>query len=655
MRPPPCSARPSQGVVLPTSAAQAAVTCTDGVWKATYYANTSFSGTPKLTACDTSVNEDYGTGDPAGVTLPRDNFTVRWATTRDFGSGGPFAFTTEVRDGIRVYVDGVRKVDVWKNVSTTQKKTVNLTVPKGRHTIRVDFVAWTGYANVKFAYTPRTSADVDKVAPLAPTAARATYSSSTLTTTVAWSKSPEMDLAGYRVYRRLKGSTAYTRLNTTPVTATTYTNTPPATGAVYYYEVRAIDKAGNESTGTTDMPVITADRTAPAAPTGIRFEDSYDGVAISWDAVPGAVSYKVGQMDASVGDFYLHPVGETSTNRITDTTAPRQGSRLYRVDAYDAAGNVGSSQLVEFYRPVAAPPVTLAPQSDRVVLTWENNPDKYGAAYDYVVHRSTTLPVDTTGTPVDCDESLVTVDGVKKWRCTNTGLASETTYHYALVATDNRASSTPAGPFTTTTQPKDITPPDAPANLTAEPTEYGIKIDWDDSQAEDFRQYVVRSCDESGNNCDSPPAITSRTRSEYLFVNAADGEKRTYSITTSDYRRNTSPATSVTATELDLSPTVATPPGSPLRVNYWTLENGIGVYWTCSTGPCEGISGYSVHRWDRASETFVSLTDGRLARDVSSWDDRTAPAGTTHFYRVTVHYADGTDGIPFLLKAPLAP
>src|SRR6185503_2667224 len=76
------------GLAFPATA-QAAVTCSAGAWKAQYYANTTLTGTPKATVCDASIAEDYGLGDPAGVTLPRDNFGVRWSTTRNFGSGGP--------------------------------------------------------------------------------------------------------------------------------------------------------------------------------------------------------------------------------------------------------------------------------------------------------------------------------------------------------------------------------------------------------------------------------------------------------------------------------------------------------------------------------------------------------------------------------------
>jgi hypothetical protein len=58
------------GSVLAAVPASAAVTCASPTWKAQFYANTTFSGTPKLTACDSAINENYGTGDPAGVSPP---------------------------------------------------------------------------------------------------------------------------------------------------------------------------------------------------------------------------------------------------------------------------------------------------------------------------------------------------------------------------------------------------------------------------------------------------------------------------------------------------------------------------------------------------------------------------------------------------------
>ncbi|WP_405725129.1 PA14 domain-containing protein [Streptomyces sp. NBC_01537] len=330
------------GLALPASTAQAAVTCATNVWKVSYFANTAFSGTAKKTACDTAISENYGTGDPAGVTLPKDNFGVRWTVTRNFGSGGPFSFAASAQDGIRVYLDGTRKISLWKDVTKTAKKTVNVTIPKGKHTLRVDFAAFKGTANVKFTYAPRTSASVDKVKPLAPTGTSVAYSASTGKAKVTWSRNTEMDLAGYRVYRRLKGSSTWTKLTAT--TSASYTNTPPPTGKTYYYEVRAYDKAGNESAGSADRGVTTVDTTPPAAP------------FVDMDACPDLQPYSAPQLvttAANAADIALYEMQrrDTATNAwttvytgtkgaICDTGYPADGSKVtYRGRARDAAGN----------------------------------------------------------------------------------------------------------------------------------------------------------------------------------------------------------------------------------------------------------------------------------------------------------------------------
>ncbi|MCZ0980287.1 PA14 domain-containing protein [Streptomyces diastatochromogenes] len=315
------------------------------MWKAEYFANPTFTGTPRLTACDGAIAENYGYGDPAGVTLPRDNFSVRWSVTRDFGSGGPFSFAAEAQDGIRVSLDGVRRIDLWRNVSTTQKKTVDLTVPSGRHTITVYYAAWTGAANVKFGYAPRTSAAVDKVRPLAPTGATVAYDKALDRVTLRWAANKEMDLAGYRVYRRPSTSTAWARSSAaTPFTGTSFVNHPPATGQRFLYEVRAVDRAGNESPGGSDLAVASVDKTPPLAP------------SVMLDACPDNLPYAAPELVTTAANsadiaWYeaqrQNPVTGAWTTvhsgakgAFCDTGQPADGSKVtYRGRGRDAAGN----------------------------------------------------------------------------------------------------------------------------------------------------------------------------------------------------------------------------------------------------------------------------------------------------------------------------
>ncbi|WP_320773533.1 PA14 domain-containing protein [Streptomyces sp. CRN 30] len=323
--------------------ASAAASCASPTFKREFFANTTFSGKAKKTDCDSVIDQNWGTGSPASG-LPANNFGVRWTVTRDFGSGGPFTFTAATQDGIRVYLDGTREINVWKNVSSTQKKTANVTVPKGKHTLRIDFVNWTGKANVKFSYAPRTSATVDKVKPLTPTGTSVTYDKSTGKTKVAWSKNKEMDLAGYRVFRRLKGA-SYPAKPLATTTSTSYTDTTaPKTGAVYYYEVRAYDKAGNESAGTADLPVTTVDRTPPAAPfvemDACPADQPYAGPELVTTAANAAdiTLYELQRQNPATGAWTT--VATAAKGAFCDTGTPADGAKVtYRGRARDAAGN----------------------------------------------------------------------------------------------------------------------------------------------------------------------------------------------------------------------------------------------------------------------------------------------------------------------------
>ncbi|MDX3453771.1 PA14 domain-containing protein [Streptomyces sp. ME02-8801-2C] len=403
------------GALLSTAApaASAATTCTAPVYTRQFFANTTFSGTPKKTDCDASIAENWGANAPA-TGLPKDNFGVRWTLTRDFGSGGPFAVTAAAQDGIRVYVDGQRKVDLWKNVTTTVRKTVNLTIPSGRHTLRIDYANWTGNANVNFAYAPRTSATVDKVKPLAPTAPTVTYDKATGKAKLTWAKNKEMDLAGYRIYRRLNGTPfGSTPLATTTATATTYTDsTLPVTGEKFAYSIRAYDKAGNVSAGTADLAVTTVDRVAPGVPQDVALvgSTSSDGMRIGWSTVGGAVSYRVYRAPEVYDGVKYVPgayamIGSTSGLAYRDTSAAENKGYYYLLTAVDAAGNesarskVVTGRLWDDVPPPAVTGLTVTPTEYGFELDWDANSAE-DLAY-YRLYRGTLGDYDEDGVE-DC-------------------------------------------------------------------------------------------------------------------------------------------------------------------------------------------------------------------------------------------------------------
>ncbi|MFG2296192.1 PA14 domain-containing protein [Streptomyces sp. NPDC048603] len=633
------------GAAAPTAAA-AGTACTGTQFTRQFFANTTFSGTAKKTDCDSAVNETWSGAPAAG--LPADKFGVRWSLTRDFGSGGPFTFTVAARDGIRVHLDGVRKTDLWKDVTTTQTKTVNVTVPSGRHTLRIDFVNWTGPANASFSYVPRTSAADDKVKPLAPARVAAVLDHATARAKVSWAANKEMDLAGYRVYRRLDGSTTTTLVKTLPTSATGHAEVPPTAGRTYHYTVRAFDKAGNTSDAGAAAPLPTVAVTAPAGVTA-RGEDT--GITLTWKPVPGAVRYQVRRMDTAT-------VGTVTGTRFTDTTVARSQQHDYQVAAVDGAGRVSPYSAWVRAKRAPAPVRELTATATRpgeITLTWKTDPNTDGTHTGFRVHRSTTLPVSTTGEPAGCTPlSDRLPDGRIQYTCTTTGVASQTKYHYVVVGVGDRDFRTaPSNTATVTSLYEDRTPPPAVTGLTATATEYGIVLKWNPVTAPDLKRYELYAGsllgDEGEQVCSAGViAYLGPETTTYVRPVLPDGDQGCYFVDAIDTNGNSSfrwtgNAHVVTATELDLTPSVETPQGGPLGVNAEPSTDGKAVELTWNpAGAADGATAYRVDRWNPATKAYEKLAQTSAASP-TAYTDTTARTGTTHFYRVTAIRADGTE------------
>ena len=111
--------------------------CTPSQWTGAYFDNRDLTGTPKV-RCDTAVNFDWGTASPIPGSMPVDNFSVRWATTRVF-TAGDYQFTATADDGVRVKVDnGPWIIDAWKDQGPTTYQTA-IPLTAGEHTVTVEY------------------------------------------------------------------------------------------------------------------------------------------------------------------------------------------------------------------------------------------------------------------------------------------------------------------------------------------------------------------------------------------------------------------------------------------------------------------------------------------------------------------------------------
>ncbi|MGW6158665.1 fibronectin type III domain-containing protein [Streptomyces sp. NPDC055144] len=193
---------------------------------------------------------------------------------------------------------------------------------------------------------------VGKATPLAPTGVTATYDTNTRTATVSWSENKEGDVAGYRVYRHLADTDDWSRVSGAALLpGTSYTDAPPATGETYYYAVRAVDRAGNESVGSAEQMVISVDPTPPSTPSGLTAQGTTAGNTVRWEPSSDNVDhYEVwaapeGQQDQDGPDI-------VSGEAFTDPRAVEGVAVTYTVDAVDMEGRVSpASEPVTATRP----------------------------------------------------------------------------------------------------------------------------------------------------------------------------------------------------------------------------------------------------------------------------------------------------------------
>jgi fibronectin type 3 domain-containing protein len=73
--------------------------------------------------------------------------------------------------------------------------------------------------------------------------------------TLNWTASTST-VSGYNVYRSTVSGGPYTKLNSTPIAATTYVDTTVQSGQTYYYVVTSVDSSGVESTDSSEVSAI---------------------------------------------------------------------------------------------------------------------------------------------------------------------------------------------------------------------------------------------------------------------------------------------------------------------------------------------------------------------------------------------------------------
>jgi fibronectin type 3 domain-containing protein len=173
-------------------------------------------------------------------------------------------------------------------------------------------------------------------APAAPTGVIAT--AGTAQVSLSWTASAGAN--SYSIYRSTtaggEGGTAYK----TGITTTSFTDTSLNNGTTYYYQVTAVNTAGES--GKSSEVSATPQAPPPAAPTGLTATAGAAQISLNWNAVSGATGYKIYRGTSSGGETLLASLSGTATTYL-DSSVTNGTTYFYQVTAVNGAGESGES------------------------------------------------------------------------------------------------------------------------------------------------------------------------------------------------------------------------------------------------------------------------------------------------------------------------
>ena len=169
----------------------------------------------------------------------------------------------------------------------------------------------------------------------------------------------------YKVYRSTSKDGTYSLTKTT--TGTAYTNTSAKPGNVYYYKVVAVASNTGANSAYSAVKSRTCDLARPKASISLNAKGQ---PTLKWDAVSGAVSYKVYRSTSADGSYSLMKI--TTDTSYSNTTAEEGKTYYYKVRAIcgNTDGNSAYSAVLSIKAGLESAPAD--PPADNANLRYVN-------------------------------------------------------------------------------------------------------------------------------------------------------------------------------------------------------------------------------------------------------------------------------------------
>ncbi|MEO5912995.1 MAG: autotransporter-associated beta strand repeat-containing protein [Luteolibacter sp.] len=241
--------------------------------------------------------------------------------------------------------------------------------------------------------------------PAAPSGVAATDGAFSDKVRVTWSSVASVN--GYEIWRNTENdSVTAIKLNTDPVTGTTFDDTTATYTTTCYYWVKAVDDFGTSGFSGSDTGYRVLPAT-PSSPTGLYATDGVynDRVLLGWNGVGSAAGYQVWRNTVNNSSTaVLISFGPVTATTFDDTTAAYTASYYYWAKAVNDGGTSGFSGVAVGYRG------NLPTISDITNRTVSGNADT--GAIAFTVGDTETTAANLTISAASSNAALVPVENI---------------------------------------------------------------------------------------------------------------------------------------------------------------------------------------------------------------------------------------------------
>jgi fibronectin type 3 domain-containing protein len=349
-----------------------------------------------------------------------------------------------------------------------------------------------------------------------------------------------LGISSYEIFESATPSGVATKIG--PATSTTYTATSLTANTTYYFEIVAVD-TGHDFSGPSNQLAVTT-LPMPAAPVNVvATASSCTKVAVTWsETIPtGGLpisTYKIFRASSPAGLPSATPV-VTKASPYNDTTVVANTTYYYAVEATDTGQDTSPmSTPAKVTTPVipAAPfNVVATPNSAaKITVTWSETVPPNGlpittAGNAYTIYRG---PASTSMTKLTSRSASPFID---------TGVSPNTTYFYAITATDTGGDTSPQS--TPASQAATFAMPAAPTNVVATANSgTQITVTWSETVPPNG-MFISNYTIWGGPSATGPwTNLGTRTTLSYSQTGLTPGVTYYYYITASDSGHDVSPA-----------------------------------------------------------------------------------------------------------------